>query len=303
MAEFNRRAFLAGLAASTMSAAPKPSQIIDTHTHFYDPARPGGVPWPPKDEKLLYRTVLPAEYRKLAQPLGVTGTIEVEASPWLEDNQWVLDLAAKDKFLVGTVGHLDPGQSGFAKNLERFHKNPLFLGIRLGVLWGSNFLRDIPGAGYVDDLKRLADAGLALDVVGDGDVSILPAIVRATDRIPNLRVIIDHLPFDPKDKQAEMRAIGQRPNIYAKVSNVLRRVDGKVPADVASYRTSLDYLWNLFGEGRVIYGSNWPVSDRIAPFAVELNVVKEYFGSKGDAATQKYFWKNSQAAYRWVKRS
>ena len=303
MAEFNRRAFLAGLAASTMSAAPKPSQIIDTHTHFYDPARPGGVPWPPKDEKLLYRTVLPAEYRKLAQPLGVTGTIEVEASPWLEDNQWVLDLAAKDKFLVGTVGHLDPGQSGFAKNLERFHKNPLFLGIRLGVLWGSNFLRDIPGAGYVDDLKRLADAGLALDVVGDGDVSILPAIVRATDRIPNLRVIIDHLPFDPKDKQAEMRAIGQRPNIYAKVSNVLRRVDGKVPADVASYRTSLDYLWNLFGEDRVIYGSNWPVSDRIAPFAVELNVVKEYFGSKGDAATQKYFWKNSQAAYRWVKRS
>jgi L-fuconolactonase len=302
MADVHRRTFLAGLAASALNAAPRPSRIIDTHTHFYDPSRPGGVPWPEKDDRLLYRTVLPAEYRKMAEPLGVTGTIEVEASPLLEDNQWVLDLAAKDKFIVGTVGHLDPGQSGFARHLDRFHKNPLFLGIRVGVLWGRNFLQDMHGAGYLDDLKHLADSGLELDVVGDGDESILPAIVRVTDQIPSLRVVIDHLPFDPKDKQAEMRAIGQRPQIYAKVSNVLRRVDGRVPRDLAFYRASLDYLWDLFGEDRLVYGSNWPVSDRIAPFAVELRLVQEYFAIKGSAASEKYFWRNSQAAYRWKSR-
>jgi len=32
--------------------------IIDTHTHFYDPSRPQGVPWPPSDNELLYRPVL-----------------------------------------------------------------------------------------------------------------------------------------------------------------------------------------------------------------------------------------------------
>ena len=37
--------------------------IIDTHTHFYDPTRPQGIPWPPKDNLLLYRTVLPEHHR------------------------------------------------------------------------------------------------------------------------------------------------------------------------------------------------------------------------------------------------
>ena len=284
-----------------MHAAPAPTQIIDTHTHFYDPARPGGVPWPPKDEPLLYRTVLPAEYRKMAGPLGITGAIEVEASPLLEDNQWVLDLAAKDKFLVGTVGDLEPGKSGFGRNLERFHKNPLFLGIRVGLLWGRNIAQDVLRPGYIDDLKLLSDAGLEIDVVGDGDLTILSPILRITDRIPKLRVVIDHLPFD--NYLPEMHAIGQRPQIYAKISNVLRPVNGKTPTDLEHYRPSLDYLWDIFGEDRVVYGSNWPVSDRIAPFSEELRIVREYFALKGAAATQKYFWKNSQAAYRWRKRA
>jgi hypothetical protein len=27
------------------------------------------------------------------RPLGIVGAIEIECSPWLEDNQWVLDVA------------------------------------------------------------------------------------------------------------------------------------------------------------------------------------------------------------------
>ncbi|NCY02726.1 MAG: hypothetical protein EBX36_07380, partial [Planctomycetia bacterium] len=79
-------------AAWTAPAAEPPAPVIDTHTHFYDPTRPGGVPWPPRDDAILYRTVLPAEWERLAQPAGVTGTVVVEASPLLEDNDWLLDL-------------------------------------------------------------------------------------------------------------------------------------------------------------------------------------------------------------------
>ena len=49
---------------------------------------------PPADNELLYRTVLPEHHRALAAPEGVTGTVVVEASAWLADNQWILDLAA-----------------------------------------------------------------------------------------------------------------------------------------------------------------------------------------------------------------
>ncbi|MFM9197983.1 MAG: hypothetical protein ACKOWG_20040, partial [Planctomycetia bacterium] len=79
-------------AARAADAAKSPA-VIDTHTHFYDPTRPGGVPWPGKGDPLLYHPMLPGEWERIVAPLGVTGTVVVEASPLVEDNQWLLDLA------------------------------------------------------------------------------------------------------------------------------------------------------------------------------------------------------------------
>ena len=108
-------ALAAGLPLGCVQTNHSPG-IIDTHTHFYDPTRPQGVPWPPKDDSVLYRRVLPRDFRALAEPLGITGTVVVEASPWEEDNQWILDLAAQDPFLLGLVGHLKPGRPEFRDN-------------------------------------------------------------------------------------------------------------------------------------------------------------------------------------------
>ena len=33
-----------------------------------------------------------------------------------------------------------------------------------------------------------------------------------------------------------------------------------------------------------------------------MNVVREYFTGKGAAVAEKFFWKNSLLAYRWIKR-
>ncbi len=305
----NRRTFLAAAGAGALAEAAAPRRIIDTHTHFYDPTRPGGTPWPPKDEKVLYRPVLPAEYVRMTKALGVVGTIEVEASPLLEDNQWVLDLAPNNPIIVGTVGDLEPGKPGFAQHLERFHRNPLFRGIRLGTIWGRSVARDLATPGYLDDLKLLAQANLEIDVVGDGNLTVFPATLRITDAVPNLRVVLDHLPFDTPvgskgrpEYESSLRAVAQRPLVYAKVSNVVRKVNGAVPGDVDHYRPELDMLFDLFGPDRVVYGSNWPVSDRIAPFGVALKVVREYFEAKGAEVADKYFYRNSKGAYRWTEK-
>ena len=137
--------------------------IIDTHIHLFDTRRPQGVPWPDKKNAILYKPALPDRYRKIAAPLGVVGAIEVEASPWLEDNQWVLDVSAKDKMIVGTVGDLEPGKPEFRKQLDRFHRNPLFLGIRYGNLWDRNIGPELAKPQFISDVKVLADASLELD--------------------------------------------------------------------------------------------------------------------------------------------
>lgn len=284
-------------------APPAVPGIIDTHTHFYDPTRSQGVPWPDKTDKLLYRRVSPEDYRRLAQPLGVSGTVVVEASSWIEDNQWVLDLAVKDKFIVGLVGHLEPGQAGFRNQLDRFAKNPLFRGIRVGGQLRSGMDR----RDFMADLKRLSERDLALDALGGPD--LLPVIATLARRLPELRIVIDHVAnvrIDGKAPPAEwaegMRSCGRQPNVYCKVSGLVEgtgRTDGAAPRDVGFYRPVLDVVWNSFGEDRVIYGSNWPVSERFAPLATVQEIVAGYFSFKGRTAAEKYFRRNASAVYKW----
>ncbi len=56
--------------------------IVDTHIHLFDTARPQGVPWPDKNDAVLYKRVL--------------------------------DVAAKDSIVVGVIGDLEPvhGEAG-----------------------------------------------------------------------------------------------------------------------------------------------------------------------------------------------
>lgn len=281
--------------------------ILDTHIHLFDPRRPQGVPWPPKSDAILHQPALPERYRAIAAPLGVVGAIEVECSPWVEDNQWVLDVAAANPFIVGMVGNLEPGAPEFRRQLDRFHKNPLFLGIRYGNLWGRNLGAEMGKPEFLAGLKALAAAGLEMDSANPNP-ALLGDLLRLTDRVEGLRIVIDHLPqaTPPAEArrayEATLRELAQRPLVWIKISEVLRRVDGRVPLDVAFYRDRLDELCGLFGEDRLLYGSDWPNSDQWAPYEQVLRLVREYFTAKGPAAAEKYFWKNSTAAYRWTAR-
>ena len=102
--------------------------------------------------------------------------------------------------------------------------------------------------------------------------------------------------------RAPLAELARRPNVFAKISNVVRRVDGRIIEDPAHYRPALDALFDLFGPDRVVFGSNWPVSDRVAPYAAVHRVVADYFAGKGAVVAEKYFWRNSHAAYHWLRR-
>jgi predicted TIM-barrel fold metal-dependent hydrolase len=274
--------------------------IVDTHIHLFDTARAQGVPWPDKKDAVLYKPALPGRYRQVTAGLGIVGAIEIECSPWLEDNQWVLDVAAKDTMIVGAIGDLEPGDPKFRAQLERFARNPLFRGIRYGNLWGRDLGAGLEKPHFIAGLKALAEAGLALDTANPTP-ALVADVTRLTDRVPNLRVIMDHLPqLDPST--VDLRELGKRPQVYVKLSGVLRRVSGRVPLDTEFYRGRLDEIRDIFGPDRLIYGSDWPNSDSLGTYAQVLKIVEEYFLAKGTAAAERYFWKNSVAAYRWVKR-
>lgn len=298
---------LAGVAAAGATANACPAAfdpdlpIVDTHTHFYDPTRPAGVPWPGKNDKRLYRTVLPDEFHKLTAPLGVVGTVVVEASPWVEDNQWLLDLATRHGNVFGVVGNLDPLADDFEKHLRRFAKDSRYRGLRIN---HAVVKKGLDGK-LVERAKLLVDLNLELDVNGGPD---MPAdVARLAAAVPELRIVINHCANVNNDgKEAPqawrdgMAAAAKHPRVFCKVSALVEQtVQKPAPSDVEYYRPVLDVLWSAFGEDRLVYGSNWPVSDNAAPYATVLGIVREYFLAKGKAAARKYFQTNAQQAYAW----
>lgn len=288
------------------AAEDEAAAAIDAHTHFYDPTRPQGVPWPNKDDAVLYRPVLPDEFQKLTRTLGVSGTIVIEASSWLEDNQWLLDLAAREPLIVGVVGRLDLASDEYANNLRRFTKSPLFRGLRIN---HDELRRVLERPAQLDRLRLLADEDRELDVNGGPD---MPADVsRLARAISALRIVINHaanLTIDgravPDAWLSGMRAAAAGERVYCKVSALVegtRKTNRDAPADVDYYRPVLDALWNVFGEDRLIYGSNWPVSERAAPYATVYRIVHSYFEQKGQAALAKFLRRNALAGYQPVE--
>ena len=309
----NRRDFVAsGLSALTLPgicrsvlAADNDGSfpIVDTHTHFYNPTRPQGVPWPSKDDPLLYRPVLPKEFQTLTKPFGVTGTVIVEASPWVEDNQWLLDLATNDPFVLGVVGNLSPGTESFAKHLARFAKTPVYRGIRVNA---DVINKGLDRPEFQSDLKQLIDADLELDVNGGPERLLI--VDRLADRLPELRIVINHLSnvkIDGKEPpatwQAGLKACATHPKVFLKVSALIEsaRTDKRqAPSDTSFYHPNLNAAWKTFGEDRLIYGSNWPVSDNAGPYKLVFQIVSDFFRDQGKVPTEKFFARNAQAAYK-----
>ncbi len=310
-AQSSRRDFLAAGVAGTAAvlgarvpaaaAAPAPA-LIDPHTHFYDPTRPEGVPWPGKGSS-LYRRVLPSDWLAEARPSGITETIVVEASPLVEDNQWLLDLVKDHPCLVGVVGRLPIGAEGCTELIDRFAANPKFRGVRVK---GDEIVKGFDDPGFMRDVERLAFHGLVPDVNGG---PALDACHRLAERLPQMRVLVEHMGGagiggdrpDPAWIDGLLR-VGSRPNTWLKVSNLVESAASraklpKAPVDPGYYRPWLDVAWRAFGPDRLIFASNWPVCEWAADYGTVVGIVKPWVAGQGPAAEASFFGGAARRAY------
>ena len=95
-----------------------------------------------------------------------------------------------------------------------------------------------------------------------------------------------------------LRKIAERPQIFGKISEVFRKVDGRIPRDLSFYRPRLDQLWEVFGRDRVLFGSDWTNSEPMGTYQQTDGLVREYFAGKGPDVAERFFGKNAVQAYR-----
>jgi len=90
-------------------------------------------------------------------------------------------------------------------------------------------------------------------------------VVRVSDRVPNLRVVIDHLPQMQRPTEAaaqasydaSMKAFRTGRKSMSKCRSAAPAGRRQDPVDLAFYRPRLDEILDVFGIDRVLYGSDW----------------------------------------------
>ncbi len=280
-------------------------------------SRPGGIPWPPAISE-IYGDVLPPAYKNVAIPNGIMASGVVEASPLVEDNQWILNLLGHDSFFPFFVGQLEIGSAGFASNLEQLSHDHRFVGIR-GFLWSPPAIT--LDAAQLANLRDLAQRGMTLDIVSRGTTNPKPRVEALCTTVPNLRIIIDHLAGaqgavpTPEWELAMRRLADLCPNLYIKFSSfydMYQTTDGNsswpAPSNLAAYKAHFDVLMTAFGPDRLIWGSNWPVSNLghvsdpsgnpLSSFVTQIRLAEEYLAPFGQAIRDKVMFKNALLFYR-----
>jgi len=294
------------LAAFRRAGVPRP--IIDTHLHFYQVSRPGGVPWPTASAPLLYRDVLPAEYKALAARHGIVRAGVVEASPTVDDNAWVLDRVKGDTFFPFFVGSLEIGAPDFAARLDALAQDSRVVGLR-GYLWSPPAIT--LDASQREALDELARRGMTLDLISRGRMNPKPEVEALCAAAPTLRVIVDHLAGargttpDPDWVTGMHRWAQCCPNLAIKFSSFcdMHQVgDGDTPwhapQELASYRPHFDVLMDAFGPERLIFGSNWPVCELAGGIAQQIDLAEQYLAAFGTNVRDQVMFHNAMRFYR-----
>jgi L-fuconolactonase len=238
--------------------------ITDAHQHFWTKDVITGLfeklGVPLDSVEVLLRDFEPADLKPWLDRLGVSQTVVVQVNSTLENTRYFLERAEKNSWIGGVVGWVDLADPAIGETLDQL-QHPKLVGFRhqwhdeANPAW--NVRPDV-----LRGLKELARRGLRYDLL------VKPRewkyILQVAEAVPDLPLVIDHIAkpniagrqFD--DWAAAMRVAASIPRMHIKLSGMVTEADPAnwKPSDLKPY---VEKLVELFGAGRVMFGSDWPV--------------------------------------------
>ena len=246
--------------------------IIDAHHHLWDP-RSRRYPWL-SDVPSLDRAFESSDLSAAIAELPVKGTVVVQATSTDEETRWLLDAAQSSDLILGVVGWVDLLRPGVSERLMQLSSLPL-VGIR-------HQAQDEPDPEWlvreevIQGLGAVRDAGLPFDLLVRRQQR--PAALQLVASMPDQPFVIDHL-AKPEIAAGEwsswyawMVTMASHRAVFCKISGLVTE------ADWSSWRTQhlkryINAALELFGPGRCMFGSDWPVSLLAAEYGEVVDLV------------------------------
>lgn len=271
---------------------------IDAHQHFWDLTR-FEYTWMPPEPSVLRQTFLPDRLARILTRNRFEGSVLVQANTLLAETHWLLDLASANEFIRAVVGWVDLTDPLLGSVLDELQKNPKFKGVRHPVHdeADDNWLMR---ADVLGGLAELARRGLPYDLLLRP--RHLPLVPRIAERVPVLRMVIDHIAKPLIAAQVrepwarDMEAASQLPQVYCKLSGMITEADPKSwRAD--HLRPYVNHVLRIFGPDRLMFGSDWPVCMLAGTWKEALAVFTQSIGAQPIEVRERLLGETAQRFY------
>lgn len=277
--------------------------IVDAHHHFWDPAT-ADYPWLTDELAAIRRRFGPDDLLPLVTAAGVEATVLVQTRSSVEETEGFLATAAAHPFIAGVVGWLDLADPEIDAAIARLRTLPggdRLVGIRHQV-------HDEPDPDWLrrNDVRRgiaaVGAAGLAYDLLVRARE--LPAALDTVRGLPEVRFVVDHLAKPPiRDGTLQpwadrLRPFGGLANAWCKVSGLVTEADW-TSWQVRDLVPFVAHALDVFGPGRLLFGSDWPVCLLAASYERVLEATSEALATAGLAGPDRdaVFGANAIAVY------
>jgi L-fuconolactonase len=245
--------------------------LIDAHFHSWQLSR-GDYGWLTPEVGAIYRDVAVADWRKLAEPLNITGGILVQAAPTVAETLHLLALAEENSAVLGVVGWVDFSAADSVSQIEQLAKHPTLKGLR-------PMLHDLKDADWIlqSAVQPALDAMTRLGLVFDALIRPvhLPHILRLAKLHPNLSIVIDHCAKPEIAHGVEsawqpwadgMAALAELPNVSCKLSGLLTEAGKSSNPSICT--PWVEYVLKMFDSERAMWGSDWPVLELASNYQI-----------------------------------
>lgn len=278
--------------------------IIDTHIHVWNLEK-AEYSWLKNDTSILNKTYSIEQLSPLISKANVTQGILVQAANNFDDTDIMLTTASKTDWIRGVVGWLpliDPEATVKALN-EKYLNNLYFKGCR-HLIHNEASPRWLLQDSVMASLNILASYKIPYDVVGINTAHLETAI-QVAERLPALRIVLDHLnqpPIASKEKFGRwgelMKEISLHDNVYAKISGLgssAANGDRWTKDDLKPY---LMYAIEVFGTSRCFCGGDWPIALLAGPYEKAWLAYQEIVAEELAMEEQeKVLYKNADSFY------
>jgi L-fuconolactonase len=270
---------------------------IDSHQHFWNYSSQD-YPWIPVGSA-IHGDFGPEDLRLILEPLGIDGSIAVQARQSLNENLFLSRLAEEYDIIKGIVGWIDLRNPAVEAQTRSFARLPKAVGVR-HVVQDETDPNFMAGPEFRRGISTLRQHGLVYDLLIYAHQ--LPDAIRLVDAFPEQPFVLDHI-AKPAIRDGEidswrrgMSELAKLPNVNVKLSGMVTEADHS-GWNVDQLKPYWEIVCELFTPDRILYGSDWPVIQLAAQYRDWVGIVSDWLSPLSESDQSLVWGGNASRIY------